>query len=270
MHEDRRIRFKHHNTLITITDHTLPCVFYWGWTVTSASAAANLSCKGLHLAAVWFTNGRCLILIQLFCSAGPSLFELTAFKCVYLQKRVYFPTFSSFLARLHLIRKWWKRTESTDRRLRLRLHIWLWAWVSFWTDVQWQSMLSVVFTHIDVIVLKPVNLSCCSSRCYTNPFPTSNSKFYPGTRTDSWGSRQIAMQLTSSKKHDPYQHQRAVASTLLQDCPNKFVPPFVSGRTEGTKATCEVVGSWIFPQIREYFSKKVNFCTTGCSRVRKA
>lgn len=64
-------------------------------------------------------------------------------------------------------------------------------------------MLSVVFTHIDVIMLKPVNLSCCSYCCYTNPFPTSNSKFYPGTRTDSWGRRQIAVQLACSKNMIP-------------------------------------------------------------------
>lgn len=141
MHEDRRIRFKHHNTLITATDHALACILYRGWTVTSASATANLSCKGIRffLAAVWFTNGPCPILIQLFCSAWPSLFKLMTFMCVYLQKRVYFPTFSSFFfvnpgsyrlslllshpaVLLHLIRKWWKRTESMDRRLRQFLH----------------------------------------------------------------------------------------------------------------------------------------------------
>lgn len=118
--------------------------------------------------------------------------------CVYLPKRVYFPVFSSLL--------WFADVAWTLGYTTCHCTI-----ASSGT-VQWPLMLSVVFTHIGVVMLKLVNPSCCSYRCYTNPFPTSDNKFYPGTRTDSWGRRQIAMQLARSKKHDPYQHQRAVTA----------------------------------------------------------
>lgn len=125
----------------------------------------------------------------------------------------------------------------------------------FCTDVRWQLMLSVVFTHIDVVMLKPVNLSRCSYRCYTNPFPTSNSKFHPGTRTDSWGRRQIAMQLVSSKNTIPVSTKGLLLLHRCETAPTGLsFHLFVAGLRE-QRPNVRLLGAEYFLGLENIFPK---------------